>query len=58
MRLAAKWTNDCQGKKDYDGSIVRITTRYWPRGGGFTILRGGVAEEKDTRPDIRPAGDS
>lgn len=41
MKLAAKWTNDCQGKKDYDGSIVRISTRYWPRGGGVSISTGG-----------------
>lgn len=40
MKLAANWTNDCQGKKDFDGSIVRISTRYWPRGGGVSIWDG------------------
>jgi hypothetical protein len=38
MQLNAKWTNDCQGKKDFDGDIVSISTRYWPRGGGMMIL--------------------
>jgi hypothetical protein len=27
---AARWTNDCQGKKDYDGRLLDISTRYWP----------------------------
>jgi hypothetical protein len=26
----ASWTDDCQGKKDYDGRLVSISTRYWP----------------------------
>ena len=26
----ADWTDDCQGKKDYDGDIIVLTTRYWP----------------------------
>ena len=26
----AKWTDDCQGKKDFDGRLVSISTRYWP----------------------------
>jgi hypothetical protein len=29
-KLSAKWTDDCQGKKDYDGDIISISTRYWP----------------------------
>lgn len=36
MKVPAKWTDDCQGKKDYDGNIVSVSTRYWP--------------EKDFRP--------
>jgi hypothetical protein len=27
---AARWTDDCQGKKDYDGRLLDISTRYWP----------------------------
>jgi hypothetical protein len=30
LKLSATWTNDCQGKKDYDGDILSISTRYWP----------------------------
>lgn len=25
-----KWTNDCQGKKDYDGEFISVSTRYYP----------------------------
>ena len=24
------WQHDCQGKQDYDGRIVHVSTRYWP----------------------------
>ena len=36
MQPYAMWTDDCQGKKDYDGNMVSISTRYWPgpSGGG------------------------
>lgn len=30
MKLNIEWTDDCQGKKDYDGDVVAISTRYWP----------------------------
>lgn len=33
--LLAKWTDDCQGKKSYDGAILVISSRYWPPDGGF-----------------------
>ena len=36
MKLDIKWTNDCQGKKDYDGEIVAVSTRYWP--GHMTVF--------------------
>lgn len=26
----AEWSNNCQGKKDYDGRLLSISTRYWP----------------------------
>lgn len=29
-RPCARWTDDCQGKKDYDGRLLSISTRYWP----------------------------
>lgn len=36
MQPCAEWTDDCQGKKDYDGRLLDISTRYWPgpAGGG------------------------
>lgn len=34
LRPAARWTDDCQGKKDYDGPLLSISTRYWPGPGG------------------------
>lgn len=30
LKHHAAWTDDCQGKKDYDGEAVGISTRYWP----------------------------
>lgn len=38
MKLNAVWTNDCCGKKDYDGGILSISTRYWPRGGSAMVF--------------------
>lgn len=26
----ATWTDDCQGKRDFDGELVSLSTRYWP----------------------------
>lgn len=26
----ARWTDDCSGKKSYDGRLLSIDTRYWP----------------------------
>lgn len=54
MKLQAKWTDDCQGKKDYDGPIIEISSRYWPRGGGFHVSHGGSWEGNETRPHILP----
>jgi hypothetical protein len=53
MTWPPEWTDDCQGKKDYDGSIVRLSTRYWPRGGGFAVF--DTAEpEKGFRTNALP----
>jgi hypothetical protein len=30
--VPAAWEDDCQGKKDYDGRLVQLSTRYWPAG--------------------------
>lgn len=41
MKLEARWTDDCQGKKDYDGRILSISSRYWPPRGGYSIINRG-----------------
>lgn len=56
MKLTAEWTQDCCGKQDYDADIVKLSTRYWPRGGGFMVFDGaGKFEENADRPHIRPS---
>lgn len=39
----AVWTDDCQGKKDFDGRLLSISTRYYPgpEGGGFMTVSNG-----------------
>lgn len=56
MKLQAEWTPDCQGKQDYDADLVRLSTRYWPRGGGYSDMTadGRWLENKD-RPSIPPS---
>lgn len=63
MKLDAEWTDDCQGKKDYDGNILSISTRYWPRGGGFMMTTNVPGkpikiEDNDARPEIKPSAHS
>lgn len=58
-QLPATWTNDCQGKQDFDSELVTLSTRYWPRGGGFDIFDSthpelGLQGNK-TRPEHRPS---
>lgn len=59
---AASWTDDCMGKQDYDGAVISISTRYWPRGGGYFAVNNGpegVSFEDDaSRPRIRPSAHS
>ena len=54
LSLAAEWTLDCQGKQDYDAEIVSLSTRYWPRGGGFSIRQDGEFKTNH-RQDIKPS---
>ena len=62
MKFSGHWTNDCQGKKDYDGPILEVSTRYWPRGGGFTeVIRtdhGVFFRDNEDRPTIKPSAKS
>jgi hypothetical protein len=41
-QIPAQWTDDCQGKKDFDGHLVSISSRYWPRGGSAVIFQGST----------------
>lgn len=60
FRPLAEWTPDCQGKQDYDGSLVEISTRYWPQGGGFHVSgpTGGFRPSIEAFPNIRPSAKS
>ena len=62
LKLNAEWTNDCQGKKDYDGDILSISTRYWPRGGSHMIFSGNqfISDGSDPQrqSEIRPSATS
>lgn len=55
--LDAEWKPDCQGKQDYDADLVQLSTRYWPRGGGFSIFNTATGEfaDNDARPEIKPS---
>lgn len=59
MKVPAIWTDDCQGKKDFDGTLIHISTRYWPRGGGFYVLTPERRwEGNEARPEIHPSAHS
>ncbi len=59
--VPARWTDDCQGKKDYDGKLVTLSTRYWPRGGSSDVFQDGrfVSDRHSPeRQHIRPSASS
>jgi len=63
MKPAARWTPDCQGKWDYDGRLISISTRYWPSGGGFHIYdpkqpERGLHSSLDDFPEIKPSANA
>lgn len=55
MKPAAKWTPDCQGKQDFDGPLLSISTRFYPGpGGGGAMLydsRTGVTKTVPYGPE-------
>jgi len=55
-KIEVEWTLDCQGKQDYDADIVRLSSRYYPRGGGFSVFDTGTGEwtENSAHPEIQP----
>ncbi len=58
LKVPAKWEDDCQGKKDYDGELVKLSTRYWPQGGGFHVLDATGWKGNETRPEIRASANA
>lgn len=45
----AAWTDDCQGKKNFDLNIVQLSTRYWPNhtASASILVRGNMVASKD-----------
>lgn len=37
-KLPFEWTPDCGGKEDYDGDVLSIESRIYPRGGSESVL--------------------
>ena len=61
LDYAFTWTPDCQGKWDYDGEIIHVSTRYWGRGGSAHIFQGGQlvsTRESPERQHIKPSAHS
>lgn len=59
--VPAEWTDDCQGKKNYDGELVSLSTRYWPQGGGFWLVARnaiGATIDENPAPEIKPHANS
>jgi len=57
-RTPAEWTDDCQGKKDFDGGLVELSSRYWPRGGSHIVRNpdGSMTDgSHPSRQEIRPS---
>jgi hypothetical protein len=48
----AMWTSDCQGKQDFDGPILSVSTRYWPgpEGGSALCVSGGAVTKVPYAP--------
>lgn len=56
--IEIKWTDDCFGKKDYDANLIKISSRYWPRGGSHLVFNeGGLISDGNSpeRRGIKPA---
>lgn len=56
MKLDAEWKPECQGKQDYDATLLNLSCRLYPRGGGFSHYRPstGKWEENADRPTLPP----
>lgn len=51
-----EWIPDCHSKQDYDGTLVSLSCRMYPRGGGFIQVdtKTGEVKENSDRPTIPP----
>ena len=58
MKVKAQWTDDCNGKKDFDSEIVGLSSRYWPLGGGFREFDTVARKFIDLNLDIKPSASS
>lgn len=60
MQPCATWSDDCQGKKNYDGRLLDISTRYWPgpEGGGMMTFNTGTREFGSLPYGPRPSAKS
>ena len=60
MKPSAKWTNDCQGKRNCDKDLVVLSTRYWPQGDDFTISNAFTGEEvvPNNLEKVKPSAES
>lgn len=54
MELQAEWEPDCQGKQDFDADLVRLSSRFYPQGGGWSELSAGRWLENKDRPEVPP----
>ena len=56
ITTTARWTPDCQGKWDFDGRFIVVSSRYYPQGGGFHIFDrvNGFRPSIETNPNLRP----
>ena len=52
MQPYAMWTDDCQGKKDFDGPLLSVSTRYWPGPGGGAAMLVHVGPEGGKIDDL------
>lgn len=53
-----RWTQDCQGKEDFDGKLASISTRIYARGGSTHVWgpEGFTDKDSPSRQHIRPSG--
>ena len=56
-KLETEWTHDCCGKQDYDADLVKLSARYWPKGGGFFTFdtSNRKFEGNEARPEVKPS---